>query len=130
MLMLNIRNAGASGANNLKLSMDKDFYSNGEQNESKNLRRYTAFVHPIRSLSPKAELSFHLGTGHSIFSNADLCPWQFTVTAEYEFEGEKVVEATTVDLQPFMYSAQPIDPVAEQLGKLNEYASKIAGKIR
>jgi hypothetical protein len=130
MLMLTIRNVGASAATKLKLSLDKDFYSNGEPSENRNLRLFTAFVHPIESLPPKAELSFHLGPGHIIFTNTDRCPLRFTITAEYEFEGERVTETTTVDLQPFMSSAQPIDPVSEQLKKLTEHVSTIAKKLQ
>lgn len=130
MLMLTIRNAGANAAQNLSLKMDKDFYSNGEQSESRNLRRYTAFVHPSESLAPRAEISFHLGAGHIVFSNPDSCPQRFVVTAEYEFAGEKVVESHTIDLQPFLNSAQPIDPVAEQVEKLVEQLIKIEKKVR
>jgi hypothetical protein len=120
MLMLTIENTGASAAHNLKLTMDKDFHSNGDANPSRNLRQYTAFVHPIESLPPKAELTFHLGPGHVVFQNGDLCPQRFTVHAEYDFENQSVSERTIVDLQPFQYSAQPTDPIAEQLEKLNQ----------
>ena len=126
MLMLTIENSGASAARNLKLTMDKDFHSNGDANPGKNLRKYTAFVHPIESLPPKAELTFHLGPGHIVFQNSELCPQRFTVSAEYEFEDQSITEKTTVDLQPFQYSAQPTDPVAEQLEKLNQLLAKRA----
>lgn len=130
LLMLTVRNAGAIAANKVKLTMDKDFYSNAEQIESGNLRKYTAFAHPIESLPPRAELSFHLGVGHVIFSKPEQCPPIFSITAEYEFGGERVREVCTVDLQPFMLSALPVDPVAEQLEKLNETAGKIANKLQ
>lgn len=130
MMMLTVENSGSSAAHNLKLRMDKDFHSNANPEQSRNLRAYTAFVQPIESFPPKAELSFHLGLGHIILKNSTLCPQMFTVTAEYEFEKEKVVERTTVDLQPFQNSAMPIDPIAEQLQKLNEYAKASALKRR
>ena len=130
MLMLTIRDAGANPAHKLKLTLDRDFYFNAESSEGKNLRHYTAFVHPIESLPPKAEISFHLGPGHAVFGNADRCPLRFRVSAEYEFDGGRVTETTLVDLQPFMYSAQPIDPVAEQLEKLNQHVSAIQKKLQ
>ena len=130
MLMLTIRNTGASAAQKLRLTLDKDFYSNGEAIESKNLRRLTAFVLRIESFPPRAELSFHLGPGHVIFNDSEHCPVRFTVTAEYTFEGETVTEPTTVDLQPFMNSAKPIDAVAEQLEDVNKHLNTIANKLK
>lgn len=129
MIMLTVENSGASAAHKLSLSMDKDFHSNADPNPSRNLRKFTAFVQPIECLPPKAEFSFHLGPGHIVFQDSELCPKKFTVTAEYEFEGEKIIEHTVVDLQPFQYSAQPVDPVAEQLEKLNQLVGKIEGKL-
>lgn len=130
MLMLTIRNSGASAAQNLKLTIDRDFFFNAEQIESKNLRSYTAFAQTIQSLPPKAELSFHLGLGHVIFSNVERCPRQFTVSANYEFDGCEVTETSTVDLQPFMYSAKPIDPIVEQLEKLNQNIASIRSALQ
>ena len=121
LIMLSIKNAGGSSAESLRLTLDKDFYFNGHTSEDCNLRKYTTFVHPIQSLSPKAEMVFHLGVGHIIFGNVERCPQQFTVRAEYEYQGKRVVESTTVDLQPFKKSAKPVEPIVEQLEKLNEH---------
>jgi hypothetical protein len=126
LMMLSIRNSGTSSACNLRLSLDKDFYSNGERIDARNLRRYTAFNEVIQSFPPRAELSFHLGVGHVVFGQTGACPTRFTVTAEYEFEGEHVKETTVVDLQPYQYSAQPIDPVAEEIEKLTKKLDQIS----
>lgn len=125
MLMLTIRNAGSTNARNLRLSMDRDFYFNGEKTSGKNLRNFSAFTELIECLPPQAELVFHLGVGHVIFGKAENSPIRFSVTAEYDFEGEHTSEVTVVDLQPFQFNAQPIDPVAEQIEKLTQKLSEI-----
>ena len=126
LMMLTIRNAGSTNARNLKLSMDRDFYFNGEIGSGKNLREFPAFTEVIECLPPHAELVFYLGVGYVVFGKAEHCPTRFTVTANYDFEGEHASETTIVDLQPFQFTAQPIDPVAEQIEKLTQKLSEIA----
>lgn len=130
LMMLTIRNAGSTNARNLRLSMDRDFYFNGEKAHGKNLRDFSAFTELIECLPPQAELVFHLGLGHAIFGKAENSPNRFSITAEYDFEGEHASEITVVDLQPFQFSAKLIDPVAEQIEKLTQKLSEIALKIR
>jgi len=113
-VQLRIINTGGSSAKNVRLSLDKDYYFNAEQNPAKNLKSYAAFTHPITEFPPQAELLFHLGVGHRILRSA-LSPLQFTVTAQYEYSGRKVKEESVVDLQPFGNSGKPIDPLAERL---------------
>lgn len=124
LIMLSIKNAGTTNARRLKLSMDHDFFFNAEKNPGKNLREYSAFTEVIECLAPKAEIKFLLGLGHVVFGKSDLCPPKFKISAEYEFEGEHVHEETVVDLTPFQFSAQPIDPVAEQLERLRVSVDK------
>ncbi|AZP12317.1 hypothetical protein [Undibacterium parvum] len=129
MLMLSIKNAGGSSAKNLRLSLDKDFYFNAHPDEDDNLRKYTTFVHPIQSLSPQAEMVFYLGVGHNIFRDSERCPQQFTVQAEYEYQDNRVVESTTIDLQPFRKSAKPVDPIVEQLENISGHLSEIRSAV-
>lgn len=124
LIMLSIKNAGTTNARKLKLSMDHDFFFNAEKKPGKNLREYSAFTEVIECLAPKAEITFLLGLGHVVFGTFDLCPPKFKITAEYKFEGEHVHEESVVDLTPFQFSAQPIDPVAEQLEKLRASVDK------
>lgn len=131
LLLLRIGNTGASAAKNLRLTLDKDYYFNGEKNDSKNLRHYSAFSHPIEAFAPRAELVFNLGIGHRVLKS-DLCPLQFRVIAEYEYRGRTVSETTCVDLQPYAQSAQLIDPIAERLDKIVgelKAANTLHGKI-
>lgn len=123
--MLTIGNSGASAARNLRLSLDQAFYMNGAESESTNLQTYSAFSGPIQSLPPKAELEFHLGVGFTVMGKPDRCPRRFTVCAKYEFDGGQADESTTVDLQPFDKTALPVDPVVDQLSKLNEHIKAI-----
>lgn len=129
LMMLSIKNAGGSSAENLRLILDKDFYFNGHTSEGDNLRKYTAFVHPIQSLSPQAEMIFYLGIGHNIFGDSERCPQQFTVQAEYEYQGKRIIESTTIDLQPFQKSAKPMEPIVESMEKISEQLSGIRDSI-
>lgn len=126
LMMLTIRNAGSTNARNLKLSLDHDFFFNGEIGSGKNLREFSAFTEVIECLPPHAELVFHLGVGHVVFGKTENCPTRFSITATYDFEGEHASEVTVVDLQPFKFTAQPIDPVAEQIEKLTQKLDEIA----
>src|SRR4030043_491473 len=42
-VFLKIKNSGLTAAQNLRLSLDKDFYQFGERREESNLRSFTAF---------------------------------------------------------------------------------------
>ncbi|QJQ06598.1 hypothetical protein EJG51_012945 [Undibacterium piscinae] len=123
------KKCGGSSAKNLRLSLDKDFYFNAHPDEDDNLRKYTTFVHPIQSLSPQAEMVFYLGVGHNIFRDSERCPQQFTVQAEYEYQDNRVVESTTIDLQPFRKSAKPVDPIVEQLENISGHLSEIRSAV-
>jgi hypothetical protein len=130
LIMLTIRNAGSTNAQNLRLTVDRDFYVNGENSPGRNLRDFSAFKEVIQCLSPRAELIFHLGVGHVVFGQSEFCPTRFAITAEYDFENERASETTIVDLQPFQFSAQPVDPIAEQIEKLTQKVSDIAKRIK
>lgn len=115
---LRIKNIGSTSANRLRLSLDRDYQFDAKEGPANNVRNYTAFAKEIQMLAPGAELRFLLGVGNRILTNPTICPVQFTVGAEYEYEGKKVSEKTVIDLEPFGMSNQPIDPVAERLDKL------------
>lgn len=113
-----VKNVGNSSAENLRLNLDKDFNFNAEDGEHNNLRKYHAFSSEIRMFPPGAELRFLLGIGHQILRKPSLCPLQFSVAASYGFAGKRVLEETTIDLEPFEKSNRPVDPVAERLDQL------------
>lgn len=125
LLQLVIENLGQSSALDLRLELQEDFYFNAERQEARNLKRYTAFVHPISSFSPRSRLVFDLGTGPSIFTNPDTCPHRFTVKATYRHANQEYVESTTVDLQPFQLTTVPHDPVADEVEKVSKEIAKL-----
>ena len=115
---LHIKNVGSTPANQLCLSLDRDYQFNAEEGLHNNLRSYAAFSKEIQMLVPGSELRFLLGVGHRIFGNPDICPLQFTIIAKYSYDGKTVTERTTVDLEPFGKANQPIDPLVERMDKL------------
>lgn len=130
MIELRIANTGQSNAVDLKLDLDQDYYFNAQESEAKNFRRYTAFVHPISSFSPRAELVFDLGVGPSIFTNSERCPQRFTITATYKHGSKEYSESTTIDLQPLQLTSVPHDPVADQIKKLVRAVEQISSELK
>jgi hypothetical protein len=64
------------------------------------------------------------GTSDDIISIPNLTPSIFTITAQYEYQNKKITEDTVIDLQPYLGSALPHDPMVNQLKKLRETIEK------
>jgi hypothetical protein len=113
-LVLKITNEGKIGAENLKLTMDRDFYAFGHKTNDENVAKAKAFTDVISSFSPGAELSFELASAYEKFDrNSDVKPAIFKVRVEFEYGGAAVDEVTTIDLSMFEGSTMEPDPSAE-----------------
>ncbi len=124
---LKITNSGLTAANNLRLTLDKDFFQFGDKKEERNLKSHSAFRDKISSLVPGAELYFYLAQSFVIFgkkSGEDLTPPVFSITAEYEYSEKKVSEKTVIDLCPYLGAANPHDPLVRQLKDIKEVIEK------
>jgi hypothetical protein len=127
---IRISNTGKSPAQNLTLSMDKDFYKFGKK--EKNIAQFSAFREPIEMFAPGTELMFDLAMGFNIFAeDADpsIMPKVFNITSSYEFFGKKIIEKNTIDLKPFMKSTQPRDLLVKELEKIRETIDKFLPKL-
>jgi hypothetical protein len=120
LICLNVRNSGPTAADHVSLTVDKDFFVFGEPGEDRNLRNFSAFKQPFETLGPGAEMIFYLGAGAQLFGSqcSDRTPLQFTIQAGYDSSGHSYREVTTVDLLPFLNSAVPQDPIAEEVEKV------------
>ena len=117
-IQLLIKSVGKSPAQNLRLSIDRDFFQFGEKDENRNLAKQSAFSQAIDCLPPMSELLFDLGAGPSLYgTQADqaVCPHTFEVTADYEYGKSKYREKTHVDLRPYLGTSVPHHPVVEGL---------------
>lgn len=127
-LYLRIENTGRTSAENVRLSMDKDFFQFGAKNQADhNLRTKAAFTDEIQSLPPGGNLIFALAQGFVIFApdaDASLVPQQFSVTATYSFANKKVTESHRIDLRPFIGSEGEHDPIVDELELLRKVAEK------
>jgi len=128
-LELRIVNTGGSSAKALRLSLDKDYFFNGEEGDSRNLRSYSAFCESIAEFPPQAELLFHLGVGHRILKS-ERCPMLFTVSARYEHAGREFAESTVVDLRPYGNSGKQVNPIAERLESIQTELKAIGAALR
>lgn len=124
LLYLRIENTGRTGAQNVTLSMDRDFYQFGDSSSPEhNLRTKAAFTQPIDSLGPGHKLVFALAQGFVIFGESGspaTTPQQFNITAAYVFGGKMVEETHRIDLRPYIGSEGERDPIVEELEKIRE----------
>ena len=121
LIYLQVENVGRTAAQDLTLSLNKDFYQLGNLGDQNNLKLTSAFSKSISSFAPNAKLRFLLGPGYSIFGgNADHCPREFQITATYFTGAERVTEISNVDLNPYLHTEAPTDPIVEELAKLRE----------
>jgi len=123
-LYLRVKNTGRMGAQNLRLTLDRDFFQFGEKDDAdKNLRTRSGFSTPIDNFPPGAELIFALGPGWVLFGESarpDVSPTQFNVTATYEFLGKRIEEVNRVDLRPYVGTEGEHDPVVEELERIRK----------
>ncbi|MDA8454847.1 hypothetical protein M4R22_08735 [Acidovorax sp. GBBC 3334] len=127
-LYLRIENTGRTGAENLRMSIDKDFFQFGDAKQpDRNLRTKPAFVDTIQSLPPGGSIVFALAQGFIIFApgaDATVVPQQFSVTATYSFAGKQVTETHCIDLRVYIGSEGERDPIVEELEKLRKFAEQ------
>ena len=126
-LYLRIVNTGRSGAQNLRLTLDRDFYQWGENKEENNIGKLNAFSFPIDSFPPGSELLFALGQAWVLFAenaNSAITPLQFNVTATYEFLEKTVDELTRIDLRPYLRTEGEHDPIVEELEMIRKVLEK------
>lgn len=123
-LYLRIENTGRTAADNVRFTLDRDFFQFGEtKNPKKNLRNMSAFQKPIDSMAPGFRLNFALGQGWVIFgedADPSVTPDRFTITANYEYSGKSVEESHLVDLQPYIGTEGDHDAVVEELEKIRK----------
>jgi hypothetical protein len=126
---IKISNTGQSPAQNLTLSMDKDFYRHG--NKEINIAQFKAFREPIEMFCPGTELIFDVATAIQIFSkdaDPNIMPKVFSITASYEYFGKIVIEKNIIDLNPFLESTQPRDSFIRELKNIVEAIDKLQSK--
>lgn len=124
---LKIQNTGKIAADNLKLTIDKDFYQFGKIRDENNLKYFSAFTSRIDSFVPNAQMLFYLAQGFVVFgenAKEENTPSVFTITAKYDFWGKQVEEQTVIDLRPYLNSAIPHDPIVSRLKDIKESIDK------
>lgn len=132
MFMLRVANTGRTGARNVRLEIDRDFFQYG-QKDGTNLRKTTVFTQPIEQLSPGAEIRFGLGFGPQLVGDvvdSTLTPPVFEITAVYSYGTRTVTERTTIDMRPYRDAMRLSDPIATELGNMREKElAKIASEL-
>jgi hypothetical protein len=127
---LRIANTGRTGASDVRLTLDRDFYQYGQRNRP-SLREATVFREPIEQLPPGAEMIFGLAQGFVVLGNEcdpSVTPPVFSINATYSYGEKTVSETTTIDLRPYKESMDRPSAVADELKKIREQLEKIAKK--
>ena len=127
---LRIANTGRTGASDVRLTLDRDFYLFGQEDQL-NLRKARAFQQPIEQLPPGAEIIFALAQGFVILGNkADesITPPMFSINATYSYGKKTVSEMTNIDLRPYKESMNPPSAIVDELQKMRKQLEKIARK--
>jgi hypothetical protein len=99
MFLLRIANTGRTGARDIRLELDRDFFQYGKR-DGTNLRTASAFSQPIEQMPPGSELRFGLAFGPQLVGETvdmALTPPVFTVTAVYSYGAKTVTERTVID---------------------------------
>jgi hypothetical protein len=133
LLYMSVKNTGRTAAEDLRLTLDRDYYQDGKKQEGRNIRQWTAFSETIEDLPPNVELQFLLGAGPSLLEDRPdpiIAPPTFAVHAEYSFRGMPLTETTKVDLRPFAMSSVPHDPVVEELERGRNTVREVGRDIR
>lgn len=127
-IYLRIHNSGRSVAQNVRLSLDKDFFRFGDTNRPDgNLRKIAVFSEPMDSMPPGFELLFSLAQGPSLFgpdAKSEVVPTQFSISTSYEFSGKRVDEVTRVDLRPYIGSEGERSPIVDELERIRHVLEK------
>lgn len=126
-LYLRVHNVGRSTANNLWLTLDKEFWQFGEKKDDHALHLKRAFSERIDALHPGQELHFALAQGWKIFgdeADESLCPPQFTAAATYSHAGRTMSEEFPIDLSIYLGSEGEHHPIVTELEKLRKAIEK------
>lgn len=123
LIYLVVKNTGRMSAENLRLTLDDDFYQDGKVRQGRNMREWSAFSTVIEGFPPSAELQFLLGSGPELLEDAPpvkIARPTIKIGASYSATGQRFDESTIVDLRPFAMSSVPHDPVVEELARIRE----------
>ncbi len=130
---LRIRNNGLTAAKGIRLSIDRDFYTFANTDDSSNLRSMSAFNEPISSMGPGAELEFLLAQGPVIFADdADRTklPIRFEVKVEYAYADRKVCEETTIDFRPYRHANIPQNDLVDEIRKVHKSLDELVKALK
>lgn len=128
-IILRIQNSGASAATRVQLSMDQDFFLNGEEHQ-RNIREMPVFTEVMDSLAPHASTQILLGVGWAIYQRPAKAPHRFNVTARYSFEGREFVETSLIDLRAFEGHSIMRSPQLKALEKITESTGAMARHLQ
>jgi hypothetical protein len=129
---LRIENTGRTAAQNVTLTLDRDFFAFGEEIEEKNLKNLNAFSQPIQSFGPGARIDFWLGQGAHLCdgdAKAKVTPQVFSIRATYEYFGKSVTEDTTIDFQPYLMNDIPREPLVQEMKDIKKAIDELKNRI-
>jgi hypothetical protein len=125
---LRIWNSGASPAENLILSIDRDFFRFGRNKKEESIKELHIFSNIISTLAPQDGYWVDLCTGPEVGKESDgviLTPEKFIVSAKYSYGGKSYSENFFIDLKSYFFTSgekravEQMDKIAKSLDDLN-----------
>ena len=129
-LSLSLGNTGRSIANNIRISIDRDFFQYADFKEERNLKNFYAFSNSIESMAPNESIIFDLAQGFNFQKEHEgkvLTPITFGIRMTYEWNGNIYDETQVIDIRPYMSSLAVPEPM-EKLVSIADSLKKIASK--
>jgi hypothetical protein len=140
LFVLIIENSGNSTANDLQLTISKDFFIlNHSSGDDKNLRMYRLFNSTITDFAPKQHICLALASGMQIFgdrADPNGKPLFFDVNAKYRYNSKIIEEKTEVDLRPYLMSyiendiSKHVKNVCEEIKNVRKELRKMRDILR
>ena len=127
-LSLSLENTGRSIANDIRISIDKNFYQYAEYKEERNIKSFYIFNNTISSIAPNESILLDLAQGFNFgkeINGEEITPMLFSIRLTYEWNGIQFDENQTIDIRPYMPSLAVKEPL-ENLDSIAESLKKIA----
>jgi len=132
LIYMHIKNSGKINAENLSLSIDKDFHPLGNHGKD-NLKESVLFKKGVTSFTPGTEITVGMLDIGEIGKLENVSPAKFRITAIYNWTGRKepIIEENDIDLTVFIGSGLiPKPDFLFEIAEIKETIKKIEQKIK
>jgi len=131
-IYMHIINTGKLNAEQVKFTIDKDFYPLGDI-KKENLKEASIFKNGLNSLTPGTEITVVLLDIGQVGKIEDVSPSKFTITIKYSWVGQRepVCDKNEIDLTAFVGVGLFIKPdLLYEIADIKNFVKGISEKIK